>query len=171
MCTGRFLLYIMKQLREIVLLLLVSFFMGCSNDKFDIPLEDLASPDIVVVRYEVEISQHELYYLSVIYNDGLTCYDFTTSSYINTDKTKSIAKLDSTYWSYEFNAKRGAVLYIGASVSSKNGISTITPSVVDTRIYINNKLVKANSNSLYSHNEYIYGIRNQNNNFYLYTKK
>lgn len=161
----------MKRIQEIVLLLLLLIIWGCSKDQFERPLEDFRLPNDVTIKYEVKTSCPQLYDLSVIYNDGFTCYDFETFSYINTDKTKSVTMLDSAYWIYEFKAKRGAILYIGASVSSKNGISAVRPAIVNTKIYINDKLVKENSNTLYSNCEYIYGIKEQKNEFYLYTKE
>lgn len=155
-------------LYQFVFLFLSLILNSCQDEERKKPLEDLSQPAEVTVRYELSITHSDLYDLSISYNDGLVCYDFKTCSYQNTDKRKLLQNLEISTWSYEIKARRGAILYVGADVISKPGISATFPAEVHAKIFVENKLVKENKGLIHSGCEYIYGIKEQNNSFYIY---
>lgn len=149
--------------------ILLLTFIGCDSDKQKPDMElDLGAPEEAVIRYEVNMDQPKLFYLSVSYTDGQTFYDFEQKQFINRERLKDESKLDTSYWSYEAKVKRGAILYIGADVTSKENISASEPAEITLKIYINNILVKEEKGMIHAITEYIYGIKYQNSDFNIY---
>jgi hypothetical protein len=143
----------------------------CQNDNEDVLIEDKSQKDNVKIRYEVFFDRSDIFDLSIIFTDGNSSYNFEKDYYINTDKVKVISLTDDASWKYEMEVNRGAILFMGASVVSKKGLSATSPAIIHVSIYVENKLVKYNEKYIHSSCEYIYGAKKQIEKYYLYSKE
>lgn len=150
------------------LCILLTCITGCNDEEIELELDPNVL-EVTNIRYVVTMDQPDLFYLSLSYTDGESYYDFTQKQYVNRDSLKKESTLDISYWEYEAKVKRGAILYVGANVTSKENISASKPAVITIKIYLDNQLIQERKGILYAMNEYIYGAKEQNTDFYIYT--
>jgi len=145
-------------------------FQCCQKAEDNILIEDTSLPDRVKVRYEVYFDRMDLFDLSIAFTDGKSSYNFDKSCYENTEERESSNLTNNKFWEFETEINKGAILFIGASVISKEGVSATAPAAIHVSIYVDNKLVKYDENYLHSSCEYIYGAQKQIERYYLYSK-
>lgn len=152
-----------------LLLFLMILLQCCQDEKDDVIIEDQSQKDNVKVRYEVFYDRSDVFDLSIIFTDGNSFYNFEKGYYDNTDMVKFIDRIDGTSWKYEMEVNRGAVLFVGASVVSKKGLSATGPSTIQLSIYVEDKLVKYNEEYIHARCEYLYGVKKQIEKYYFYS--
>lgn len=163
-------------MRKVIFILLsitivLTFFACNKSDQLKDGLQiDTNLPQLVNVRYEVEVDHSELYNLDISYTYGETYFDFILQGYVNNELLKSESDLDLSFWSYETTMKKGSILYIATGVISKENISAIEPGSISVKIFVDGQLIKCNTHLIFASCEYIYGALEQNSIYYMYTQ-